>query len=407
VRSKAYAVREAVDKEIDSMLELGIIEPSTAPYASPIVVVKKADGSNRICVDYRKLNKITIPQTQDLFSDLTGSQYFSKFDFSKRYWAVPMNPEDRDVTTFVTHRGLFRFRVMPFGLINAPASFSRIMRKLLDKLQQLRNYLDDVLAHTGDWKDHLSVLRKFLLKVRDANLALRPSKCFVGYRKLTFLRHLLEPKRISPTEDMTDRIQRAPPPSTKKELRSFLGLVGYYRSFVPNFAALAVPLTDLTKKGAPNQLVWGDAQQHAFALLKQYVCNPPILKLPDVSKPFVLQTDASCTGIGAILLQEDELTKHPAAFASKKLLPREQNYSTIEREALAIVWGVQKFQKYLYGQHFYLETDHHPLQYLTQAKFQNSRIMRWALILQPYRFTVRAIKGSQNVGADFLSRYTC
>ena len=121
----------------------------------------------------------------------------------------------------------------------------------------------------------------------------------------------------------------------------------------------------------------------------------------------MLQTDASCTGIGAILLQEDELTKHAVAFASKKLLPREQNYSTIEREALAIVWGVQKFQKYLYGQHFYLETDHHPLQYLTQAKFQNSRIMRWALILQPYRFTVRAIKGSQNVGADSLSRYTC
>ena len=216
VRSKAYplpyAVREAVDKEIDSMLELGIIEPSTAPYASPIVVVKKADGSNRICVDYRKLNKITIfdpepiPQMQDLFSDLAGSKYFSEFYFSKGYWAVPMNPEDRDFTTFVTHRGLFRFRVMPFGLINAPATFSRIMRKLLDKLQQLINYLDDVLAHTGDWKDHLSVLRKFLLKVRDANLALRPSKCFVGYRKLTFLGHLLEPKGISPTEDMTDRI---------------------------------------------------------------------------------------------------------------------------------------------------------------------------------------------------------
>ena len=137
------------------------------------------------------------------------------------------------------------------------------------------------------------------------------------------------------------------------------------------------------------------------------MCNPPILKLPDVSKPFILQTDASCNGIGAILLQEDEVTKHPIAFASKKLLPREQNYSTIEREALAIVWGVQKFQNFLYGQHFYLETDHHPLQYLDRAKFQNSRLMRWALILQPYRFTIRAIKGVQNVGADFLSRHTC
>jgi len=164
VRSKAYplpyVMRSAVDEEVDSMLELGIIEPSTAPYASPIVVVKKPDGSNRFCVDYRKLNKITIfdpeplPQIKDMFADLTGCQYFSKFDFSKGYWAVPVNPEDRDLTTFITHRGLFRFKVMPFGLINAPATFSRIMRKLLYKLQQLRNYLDDVLAHTGDWKDH-------------------------------------------------------------------------------------------------------------------------------------------------------------------------------------------------------------------------------------------------------------
>ena len=417
VRSKAYplpyVMRSAVDEEVDSMLELGIIEPSTAPYASPIVVVKKPDGSNRFCVDYRKLNKITIfdpeplPQIKDMFADLTGCQYFSKFDFSKGYWAVPVNPEDRDLTTFITHRGLFRFKVMPFGLINAPATFSRIMRKLLYKLQQLRNYLDDVLAHTGDWKDHLVVLRKFLLKVREANLSLRPSKCFVGYSELTFLGYSLGANGIRPTEDMLDEIKRAPALTTKKQLRSFLGLIGYYRSFVPNFAAIAVPLTDLTRKGSPNQLVWGDAQQHAFVSPKQYVCNPPILKLPDVSKPFILQTDASCNSIGAILLQEDELTKHPVAFASKKLLPREQNYSTIEREALAIMWGVQKFQNYLYGQHFYLETDHHPLQYLDRAKFQNSRLMRWALILRPYRFTVRAIKGVQNVGADFLSRHTC
>ena len=415
IRSKAYplpyAMRGEVDKELDSMLESGVIEPSTAAYASPIVVVKKSDGTNRICIDFRKLNKITIfdpepmPQMRDIFAELSGSQYFSKFDFCKGYWQVPMRDEDKDLTTFVTHRGLFRFRVMPFGLVNAPATFSRIMRKLLDGLNDLHNYLDDVLGHTVTWSDHVKALYEFLLKVRAANLALKPSKCFVGYTDLVFLGHKVGLEGVSPTDDLTSKIKQASPPTTKKQLRSFLGLVGYYRAFVPNFAAIAVPLTDLTRKGSPNSLVWTEVHDQAFHTLKQCVCSSPILRLPDVSKPFILQTDASCDGIGAILLQEEGEIKHPVAFASKKLLPRERNYSTIEREALAIVWGVQKFENYLMGVHFFLETDHHPLQYLHQAKFQNSRIMRWSLILQPYRFTVRAIKGSDNVGADFLSRH--
>ena len=237
IRSKPYplpyAMREAVDKEIDSMLELGIIEPSTAPYSSPIVVIRKSDGSNRICVDYRKLNNVTVfdpeplPQIQEIFSDLSGSQYFSKFDFCKGYWQVPMSPEDRDLTTFVTHRGLFKFRVMPFGLVNAPATFSRIMRKLLDKLQKLRNYLDDVLAHTAGWSQHVCTLRQFLERVREANLALKPSKCFVAYDELTFLGHKLGQQGVSPTAEMIEKIARAPAPTTKKQLRSFLGLVGY------------------------------------------------------------------------------------------------------------------------------------------------------------------------------------
>jgi hypothetical protein len=417
IRSKAYplpyAMREVLDKELDTMLQLGIIEPSEAAFAAPIVMVRKADGSTRVCVDYRKLNKVTIfdpepmPRMEEIFAELAGSAYFSKFDFSKGYWQVPMKIEDRDLTTFVTHRGLFRFRVMPFGLVNAPATFSRIMRKLLDQLRELRNYLDDVLAHTKGWVEHVTALREFFRRVREANLVLRPTKCLVGFHTLTFLGHKLGTQGLCPTPEMLEKIEGAPPPTTKKQLRSFLGLVGYYRAFVPNFAALAVPLTDLTSKGSPNQLLWGESQQKAFVALKRYVCNPPVLRLPDLRKPFVLQTDASCEGIGAILLQEERGIKHPVAFASKKLLPRERNYSTIEREALAIVWGVQKFENFLYGQEFYLETDHQPLQYLNNAKFQNGRLMRWALALQPYRFTVRAIKGSQNVGADFLSRHAC
>ena len=415
VRTRPYplpfALRGEVNKEIESMLENKIIEPSTASYLSPIVVVKKSDGSNRLCVDYRKLNKVTffdpepMPQMQEIFSSLTGSQYFSKFDFCKGYWQVPMREIDKDLTTFAGPEGLYRFRVMPFGLVNAPATFSRIMRKLLRGLRNLKNYLDDVLSHTAVWTEHPTILRQFFQRVREANLSLKPSKCFIGYTSLVFLGHKLGQDTLAPNDDLVQKIRDAPSPTNKKQLRSFLGLVGYYRAFVPNFAAIAAPLTDLTKKGSPDKLVWTEIHEQAFQALKGHVCTHPVLCLPDVNKPFILQTDASADGIGAILLQEVNGVKHPVAFASKRLLPRERNFSTIEREALAIVWGVQKFQNYLMGVHFTLETDHHPLQYLDTAKFQNSRIMRWSLLLQPYRFTVRAIKGSDNVGADFLSRY--
>ena len=359
------------------------------------------------------MNKVTVfdpeplPRMDEIFAELSGSKVFSKFDLSKGYWQVAMRPEDKDLTTFVSHRGLFRFTVMPFGLVNAPATFSRIMRKLLTGVERARNYLDDVSTYTQDCTSHVIVVRKFLERVRESSLSLRPSECFVGFSVLTFLGHELEELGIKPTAQMTSKIEQAPAPTTKKQLRSFLGLVGYYRSFVPNFAAIAVPLTDLTRKGSPNQLLWTETHQKAFDVLKQHVINPPVLRLPDVTKGFILQTDASCEGIGAVLLQEEGAVKHPVAFASKKLLPREKNYSTIEREALAIVWGIQKFENYLYGQHFYLETDHHPLQYLAKAQFTNSRLMRWALALQPYRFTVHAIKGSDNHGADFLSRHSC
>lgn len=404
-------MREMVNQEIDAMLKADIIEPSTAAYASPIVVVRKPDQTLRICCDFRSLNKATIfdpepmPQAEEIFAELSGCQYFSKFDLSKGYWQVPMKFEDRDLTTFVTHRGLFRFKVMPFGLVNAPASFSRMMRRLIDGLSNTHNYLDDVLVHTSAWERHLYSVRDFLERVRQANLSVRPSKCFLGYQTITFLGHQLSPQGVEPTAEMINKVRDAPAPKTKKQLRSLLGLVNYYRSFVPNFAAIAVPLTDLTRKGAPNQIEWGPAQERAFQTLKSVICNPPVLRLANLAQPFILQTDASSVGVGAILLQEEDSVKHPVAFASKKLLPREQNYSTIEREALAIVWGIQKFKNYLYGQHFILETDHHPLQYLSKAKFSNGRLMRWALALQPYRFTVRAIKGSQNVGADFLSRH--
>ena len=178
-----------------------------------------------------------------------------------------------------------------------------------------------------------------------------------------------------------------------------------YRKFIPNFAALAVPLTDLTKNGTPNQLTWTEPQEKAFQALRSHIACPPVLRLPDFAKEFILQTDACNDGVGGVLFQEETGVKHPVAFASKKLLPRERNYSTIEQECLAIVWAIQKFQNFLYGKPFVLEADHQPLQYLGKAQFQNGRLMRLALALQPYRFTIKAVKSSENIGADFLSRH--
>jgi len=407
-----YAMREVVESEIQTMLSLGIIEPSTASYASPVVLVRKPDGSNRVCIDFRKLNRITVfdpepmPQAEEVFAKLAEDKYFSKFDFNKGYWQVPMREQDKDLTTFITHLGLNRFTVMPFGLVNASATFNRIMRKLIKGLKSIDSYIDDVLNHTVRFDQHMVALRGFLERVREANLTLRPTKCQIGFFQISFLGHVVGAGEVRPNPETIERILQAERQQTKKQLKSFLGLVGYYRKFIPNFAAIAVPLTDLTRKGIPNQIPWSDAQDVAYHSLKSYVINPPILLLPDFKKQFILQTDASDTGIGAILMQEnDQGEKHPVAFASRKLLPRETRYATIERECLAIVWGVQKFESYLYGKQFILETDHHPLQYLGSTESKNGRLTRWAMTLQPFRFTIRAIKGKENVGADFLSRH--
>jgi len=206
---------------------------------------------------------------------------------------------------------------------------------------------------------------------------------------VSFLGHTLSEGTLSPKQDTMDKILNAPPPRTQKQLRAFPGLANFYRKYVPNFAIIAAPLTDATRKGSPKEIPLNEARDQAFQELKKRISSPPILRLPDVNQPFILQIDASHLGVGAVVLQEDTAgEKRPIAFASRKLLPRESRYSTIEQECLAITWGVKKFQEYLYGTEFIRETDHQPLQYLRQAKFQNGRLMLWALALQPFCFAL-------------------
>jgi hypothetical protein len=403
IRSKPYATpyscRESLKKDVNAMLEMNIIERSDTPYAAPVVVVIKRDGTDRVCIDYHKLNLISIfyPEpsnvADDIFTLVSKAKFLSTIDLSKGYWQIPVALEDIPKTGFVTPDGTFVFKRMPFGLMNSAATFNRMMRTLLEGMSNVCNYIDDICVYTETWEDHLQVLGKVFQRIRHANLHVRPSKCMLGYTRLDFVGHHIGGGEIGLQEYNVEKIRRAMKPVTKKEVRSFLGLTGYYRNYIPNYSTIAAPLIDLTKKGAPNKVVWGNSQDRAFVYLKQHLTSYPVLNLPDMTQPFVLRTDAPDLGVGAVLMQEHDNELFPVAYASKKLSKRERAYSTMERECLALVWAIRKFQLYLYRRPFVLQTDHQPLIYLNRCKVSNSRIMRWALFLQSYVSKLRQSKG--------------
>ena len=405
IRQRAYnvpfALRDSLRQELQTMEELGIIRKSSSPFAAPVVVVKKKDGSNRICIDYRRLNKVTIfdphPATPpaDVFQGLAKDKFFSKIDLSKGYWQIPVRQEDIPKTAFVTMDHHYEFIRMPFGMMNSGSTLNRAVKILLEGMNNVTAYVDDLLVHTESFDHHLEVLEELFRRLSEANVTVRPSKCVIASSEVEFVGHWLGRGTITLQDDIVSKVRDAPRPRTKKDVRAFLGLV---------LSNIASPLTDLNKRGMPNIVVWEEKEERAYSLLKNIIISKPILHLPDINKLFTIRTDASDRGLGAVLLQEVDGSLFPIAFASRKLLNRERNYSAIEKECLAIVWGIQKFSLYLYGRQFVLQTDHFPLQYLNAAKFENSRIMRWALCLQRYNFNVEHIKGSDNVGADFLSR---
>ena len=340
IRSKPYplpyAVREELRGEIRVMISLGIIRESSSPYASPVVIVKKKDGSNRICVDYRKLNKLTIAHpdpmitAEDLFQQLGRSRYFSKIDLSKGYWQIPVAEEDVPKTAFVTPDGCYEFLRMPFGMKNSGATLVRGMRQLLSGMNHVSSYVDDLIVYTEDWESHLRALEELLGRLQRANLAARPTKCLFGTKSVDFLGHLVGGEWITVNDENLKKIRHARRPTTKKEVRSFLGLANYYRDHIPSFAAISAPLSDLTKKGQPTRVQWGDPQEKAFVNLQKSLLRRPILRVPDYTKTFVLKTDASNRGLGAAFMQQHEGKYHPVAYGSKKLTSAEQNYSILQ-----------------------------------------------------------------------------
>jgi hypothetical protein len=414
IRSKPYplpyAKADTVRKELDAMMMMDVIEPSDSPYSSPIVLIKKSDSTHRFCVDMRKMNQITLfdceptPNPEAIFAQIADSKYYTKLDCCKGYWQIPMADDAKAFTAFSTPFGHYQFKKMPFGLVNSGATYARMMRKMLHDLSNVENYVDDILIYSPDWNSHLKTLEAVFLRIQQANITMKPSKCFVGYLGVDFLGNHIQDGNRMIQDGKINKIRDAKPPTTKKQLRSFLGLCNYVSRFIPNYANLMKPLTDLTRKGTPMKLPWNEQHTAVFNELKSILIKEPVLRLPDMQKPFILRTDASNVALGAVLLQEHDGSLFPVIYISQKLLPREESYSTIEKECMAVVWAINKLQAYLYGTTFTLETDHRPLEYLNKAKLTNHRVMRWALALQPFKFKLKSIKGVNNVGADFLSR---
>ena len=414
VRRIPLCQRQEMQKLLMDMQSKDVIQPSQSPWASPVVLVQKKDGSTRFCIDYRKLNAVTrkdaypIPRIDDTLDTLAGSRWFSTLDMVSGYWQVEVGEEDREKTAFCTPSGLFEFKVMPFGLCNGPATFQRLMDLVLAGLQMSHClvYVDDVIVMGRSFQEHLHNLRQVFGRVREAGLTLKPTKCEFFQTKVFYLGHVIAREGISTDPAKIDKVAKWPTPQTERDVQQFLGLAGYYRRFVRDFATIAKPLHRLTEKTA--RFEWTPECHEAFQALRQGLCSAPILAFPNFTKPFVLDTDASNTGIGGVLSQLDEAgNERVVAYASRTLSKAERRYCVTRRELLAVVAFTQHFRPYLLGKHFVLRTDHGSLTWLQSFKEPEGQLARWLEKLQEYQFTIVHRQGKKHANADALSRLPC
>ena len=410
-----YAKRQVMAEEAKKMLIKNVVTHSNSPYNSPVVLAMKPQGGVRFAIDFRKLNKQTIkipypiPRIEESLNSLGGAKYFSTLDLECAFWQLPLKEEDKQKTAFsVDGVGHLHFNNMPYGLTNASASFQKLMDRVLVNLHwsHCLVYLDDVIIFGKDLKEHNERLKTVLGRLHEAGLTLKYDKCKWGRNSVKYLGHFVSNGEIKVDPTKTEAVQNFPVPKSVRNVRSFLGLAAYYRRFVPNFADIAKPLTALTKtKNAP-RFAWNDKAEIAFKTIKKCLLEPPCLNCPDFSLPFVVQTDASDVGLGAVLAQYSaEGTERVVAYASRQLKTSEVKYAAIQKELLAIVWALKVYHFYLFGQkHFTVLTDHCPLIYLRNKEPKGALIERWILKMQVYNFDIKHRSGSKNANADALSR---
>lgn len=419
IHTKSYRYpfvhRQEVRDQIAKMLDQGIIRPSDSAWSSPIwVVPKKMDSSGkqkwRLVVDFRKLNEKTlddkypIPNISDVLDKLGKCQYFTTLDLTNGFYQVEMDPQDIPKTAFNVEHGHFEFLRMPMGLKNSPSTFQRVMDNVLRGLQNdiCLVYLDDIIVFSTSLQEHMVNLEKVFQRLRESNFKIQMDKSEFLKLETAYLGHVISKDGVKPNPDKIAAIEKYPIPKTPKEIKQFLGLLGYYRKFIPDFARLSKPLTQCLKKG--KKITLDPEYVNCFEKCKTLLTNDPILQYPDFTKEFNLTTDASNVAIGAVLSQGPIGSDRPVCYASRTLNDSEINYSTIEKELLAIVWATKYFRPYLFGRKFKVLSDHKPLQWIMNLKESNSRLTRWRLRLSEYDFTVVYKKGKCNLNADALSR---
>lgn len=407
----SIAELDELKKQLTSLLKKGFISPSTSPYGAPVLFVKKKEGTLRMCVDYRGLNKITrknrhpLPRIDELIDRFRTARYFTKLDLLSGYHQMRVHPEDTHKTAFRTRYGHYEFNVVPFGLTNAPAAFSAMMRNVLDPVLDkcVVVYLDDILIYSDNKEDHLRDIRKVLGILRGAGLYCKLSKCSFMQEETEFLGHIISKDGLKTNAGLVKAIREWPVPTTQRHVMQFLGLTNFYHQYIDHYADIALPLTALL--GSTTTFTWEKAQQGAFEALKEAVTTAPVLRIFDPALLTAIETDASGFAIGAVLFQTDSNGQsRPVAFTSRKLSPAERNYPTHEQELLAVVHALKTWRYYLDGSHFIVYTDHATLQHFPTQPNLTRRQARWMELLQEYDFTFKYKPGKDNVVPDALSR---
>ena len=405
------AKRKIVEKEIMEMLEAGLIRPSASPYAAPLLLVPKKDETFRTVIDYRALNKVTkmdrhpLPLIQDIFDQLGGAKIFSTLDLKQGYHQLEVHPDSVEKTAFVCHFGQFEWLRMPMGVACGPPVFQREIQKAMSGLNGVcvLAYLDDLVVYSDTMEQHLKDLEQVFERIRKAGLTLKREKCSFATTEVELLGYIINPQGIKPNPEKVRAIDSLPPPSNVQEVRSFLGMTGYYRQTVPDYAQKAAPLVALTHKNVPFK--WGKEQTDSFNSLKENLMSGRVMAYPQTDKPYKLFTDACDYACGAILVQDDEEgVERVIQYVSHQLSGAQLRWATIEKEAYAVVYALQKLRPYLYGSEFCIYTDHRPLKSLFTAPMKNTKIQRWAIMLSEFGADIEYRAGADNIRADMLSR---
>ncbi|KAK1695315.1 hypothetical protein QYE76_012012 [Lolium multiflorum] len=395
-----------IQKQVQALLDKGYIRISLSPCAVPVILVPKKDGTWRMCVDCRAINNITIryrhpiPRLEDMLDELSGAAVFSKIDLRSGYHQIRMKEGDEWKTAFKTKFGLYEWLVMPFGLTNAPSTFMRLMNHVLREFigKFVVVYFDDILIYSRNESDHTIHIRHVLQVLRDNQLYGNLEKCTFCKDKVIFLGYVVSKHGVEVDVSKIEAIQNWPTPMNVSQVRSFHGLVGFYRRFVPNFSTIAAPLNDLTKKGVVFE--WGAAQDHAFDELKRLLTSAPLLALPDFNKQFEIECDASGIGIGGVLMQEGR----PIAYFSEKLSGAKLNYPIYDKELYALIRVLEVWQHYLWPKEFIIHSDHEALKYLKAQSTLHKRLAKWVEFIESFPYIIKHKKGKDNIVADALSR---